>query len=259
MEVDNLSRLKALLIRGGILALILYMDYGLKAMGAEFYERLLSVLVVLFVVAWIKFDYIRESYAHTQKQMGVNDLKSTCNRLLMFENRRLSKHEKKKRRNLIEKYHKQLEQLGRGYVYFIHEDGKGSVKIGKAKDPYGRYKQFFNIIVPWKSKFIHLVRSDNELRTERLFHDYFAKENISGEWFKLSERQINWIKNGIYTDEIAKAIADQEVRVFSWKRAFKDAFDSIKETRRRYRKVKRFFKMDNRRKLHMVRSIYRRK
>lgn len=79
----------------------------------------------------------------------------------------------------------------RGVVYFIRDD-KGRIKIGKAKNIKERMGEYTKL--PFEPEIIHLIESDDYHATEIQFHELFAEKRLRGEWFDLTDKDIEMIK-----------------------------------------------------------------
>ena len=83
-----------------------------------------------------------------------------------------------------------------GYVYLIGEiDNKGRYKIGstKAKDVSKRLKQ----LQTGNSSELFIKESyetEHPLKLEKMLHNHFKSSNLIGEWFELSESDIEAFK-----------------------------------------------------------------
>ncbi len=71
-------------------------------------------------------------------------------------------------------------QYGPGFVYFVQEDGDGPIKIGRAKNPGPRISSLASGN-PHQLNVLLLVPGEHR---ESLFHRYFARSHIRGEWFR---------------------------------------------------------------------------
>lgn len=95
-----------------------------------------------------------------------------------------------------------------GHIYFITYDNK-YYKIGKAKNLKNRIK-VFSVEMPGEISVTHTVHSKDTWLTENLFHEYFKQKRIKGEWFDLSEKDLEYVKKGKYTKAIMKSIEGAE-------------------------------------------------
>lgn len=92
---------------------------------------------------------------------------------------------------------------GSGYVYFIKELMTNSVKIGMASS-WKKRLDFFTVKLPFEIKLLHKVKTSNRSETEKNFHEIFekkrrrSKKTYLGEWFDLTEEDIEDIKSGKY-------------------------------------------------------------
>ncbi|GAE35602.1 GIY-YIG nuclease family protein [Halalkalibacter akibai] len=98
------------------------------------------------------------------------------------------------------------QNLDSGFVYFVRESGNNRVKIGKAKNPEQRIKSDFGTIMPYEFSVEHLIQTRNYHKTENLFHRYFDQKRYKGEWFDLSEEEIEWVKKSNYPRDIDDSI-----------------------------------------------------
>lgn len=79
----------------------------------------------------------------------------------------------------------------RGVVYFIRDD-KGRVKIGKAKNMKYRMGEYTKL--PFEPELVHLIESNDYHMTEHKFYVLFAQKRLRGEWFNLTNEDIQMIK-----------------------------------------------------------------
>jgi hypothetical protein len=90
-----------------------------------------------------------------------------------------------------------------GYVYFI-SDNMNHIKIGHAKDLESRYKTYTEM--PYDPQIIHTILCSDRIKVESYFHERFKTKRFKGEWFKLNDKDIKYIKAGKYSEEIMKLI-----------------------------------------------------
>ena len=91
----------------------------------------------------------------------------------------------------------------KGYVYFI-QCGE-YYKIGSTIDVYSRFHTI-QVTNPTDVSIFHVVKTDNMRLTEKLFQSMFERVEIRGEWFKLSEKNLEHIKSGEYSKHIIESI-----------------------------------------------------
>lgn len=91
----------------------------------------------------------------------------------------------------------------KGFVYFITDDTK-LVKIGLSKNVNTRFKtmQTGNSTL----KMIYYIETKDMDLTEKLFHERFKKKRIHGEWFQLTDADIEYIKKGKYGKKVVSSI-----------------------------------------------------
>ncbi|MCU7667511.1 GIY-YIG nuclease family protein [Bacillus thuringiensis] len=77
-------------------------------------------------------------------------------------------------------------------IYFLQEQDNHRVKIGKAKNL--KTKKFFAVKPPFDWKIIHTIEHANYSALETYFHKLFKLKRVNGEWFKLTEEDIEFVK-----------------------------------------------------------------
>lgn len=80
-----------------------------------------------------------------------------------------------------------------GYVYLL-KSPTGYYKIGRAKNPEKRLETF-NVKLPFEVDFECLIYSDDMWFLERELHIKFKDKRVQGEWFKLDDEDIAYIKS----------------------------------------------------------------
>ncbi|MGR9047591.1 GIY-YIG nuclease family protein [Halobacillus faecis] len=96
-------------------------------------------------------------------------------------------------------------ELDTSYVYFIRESGLDHIKIGKADDPEQRIKEL-STGSAHTHEIVHLIKSKEPYKTEKLFHCYFSDKRIKGEWFDLTDNELRWIQREDYPRDIEDSI-----------------------------------------------------
>ncbi|WP_330502425.1 GIY-YIG nuclease family protein [Peribacillus frigoritolerans] len=102
---------------------------------------------------------------------------------------------------------KEIRQRVSGYVYFLQEDWRQLVKIGMSSNKNFEARLASFKIMPSNTETIHLVSAVDFAGLEKLFHKHFKDKRVKGEWFKLTEEDINWVKAGQYTEEMMKEVS----------------------------------------------------
>jgi hypothetical protein len=90
-----------------------------------------------------------------------------------------------------------------GYVYFI-ADNMNNIKIGLSKNMDSRFKTYTEM--PYDPEIIHLLQCSDMVKVEEYFHNKFSNKRFKGEWFKLDDKDIKYIRAGRYSEEIMKFI-----------------------------------------------------
>lgn len=81
-----------------------------------------------------------------------------------------------------------------GYIYFIQDiDHTKNIKIGRSKDVDKRFLQF-NTPIPFNIQIMHRIKCSDYISAENFFHKFFENKRVKGEWFKLSDLDIQSIK-----------------------------------------------------------------
>lgn len=83
------------------------------------------------------------------------------------------------------------EKKKEGYVYFIYDESKRRVKIGKAVEPYKRLGEL-KTGNP-ELDLVYAIKTDDYSKLEENIHKVFAKKRIVREWFDLSFEKIKSI------------------------------------------------------------------
>lgn len=80
-----------------------------------------------------------------------------------------------------------------GYVYILKDvEVTQTYKIGKTVRPYERMKRFA-VELPFQTKLIHVIQCDDPSGLEAMLHRHFAEKRVRGEWFNLSQHDIDWL------------------------------------------------------------------
>jgi hypothetical protein len=93
----------------------------------------------------------------------------------------------------------------KGYVYFIKCGDY--YKVGATKDIYRRFHAL-QVANPQDITLFHVVKTDDMRLTEKLFQSMFGRIERRGEWFALSEKNLQYIKAGRYNKRIMDSIGD---------------------------------------------------
>ena len=81
-----------------------------------------------------------------------------------------------------------------GYIYIIQDiDISKQYKIGRTNHPRARMNRF-GVELPFKTKVIHVLQTDNAILAEKQLHKKYAQFRTNGEWFELSQTQLDEIR-----------------------------------------------------------------
>jgi hypothetical protein len=83
-------------------------------------------------------------------------------------------------------------RLRNGYVYLLKSD-TGHYKIGRTIDPENRQKTF-GVQLPFNVQFECLIKSDDNHKLEKSLHERFEHRRVRGEWFDLTDDDVEYIK-----------------------------------------------------------------
>lgn len=79
-----------------------------------------------------------------------------------------------------------------GYVYLVKNDD-GYYKIGMTKNWEDRRKTF-NVLLPFEIEYTHLIHTKDMAWLEHDLHRRFDHKRVNGEWFKLDDADVEYIK-----------------------------------------------------------------
>jgi phosphotransferase system IIA component len=104
-------------------------------------------------------------------------------------------------------YHEQRKTVVMGDVYFIKVGDY--YKIGATRHLYSRIHGL-QLANPMPIEVIAHIKSSDMHKTERLFQALFERDDKleRGEWFKLTDTDIAYIKAGRYSKSIVDSIGD---------------------------------------------------
>ena len=100
---------------------------------------------------------------------------------------------KKAQELLNVKQHKKIQVREGEYVYLIQESVSKTIKIGYTNNPNRRLTEF-KIQLPFEIEHIHTIRCAKGRETEKLLHQHYRKKRVNGEWFHLSDQDVEDIK-----------------------------------------------------------------
>lgn len=81
--------------------------------------------------------------------------------------------------------------LKQGCVYFFRHIGLSPVKIGFSykEHPASRFKQF-KIFAPYGGEILGIIITDTPELIERVLHEKYSSLKINGEWFEITNEQV---------------------------------------------------------------------
>jgi len=88
-----------------------------------------------------------------------------------------------------------------GCIYLVKEKNDGHIKIGRTVDIKSRLRTF-SVKLPFKVDLIHSFKSSDYISAEKLLHRHFQSKRVDGEWFLLTELDIEKIKCDGFLSEL---------------------------------------------------------
>lgn len=133
-----------------------------------------------FIPSKEEWEVIKVIIEHFYSETTDEEIEKHNESLLFNPEVRLPNNEKKPKR-----------KTG-GYIYFLKADN-GLVKIGRAKDLRQRLDHF-TAKLPYKLKLVHSIKTDDSVGLEKVFHEKFHDKRKRGEWFELSDSDLQEVK-----------------------------------------------------------------
>ena len=87
---------------------------------------------------------------------------------------------------------KREDQDRSGFVYVIEDTGSGYFKIGMSRDPVKRFEQI-QPVLPFETLITCTFEVEDRYAAESFLHRRFSGKRAKGEWFDLSEEDLEWI------------------------------------------------------------------
>lgn len=126
-----------------------------------------------------KQERVRVILDYCQKKGGYDDIEKYC--LEVITNKSVSATEEGNSKEKI------------GYVYLIRHGKRREYKIGKTYNPVRREGEI-RLELPEKVTPIHTIRTDDPTGIEKYWHRRFADKRKEGEWFELTNQDVNSFK-----------------------------------------------------------------
>ncbi len=84
------------------------------------------------------------------------------------------------------------QQQQKGCVYFFRHIGLSPVKIGYStnESPINRFNQF-KTYAPYGSEILGFIQTKDAKELESILHSKYASKRFNGEWFEISEEDVN--------------------------------------------------------------------
>jgi hypothetical protein len=123
----------------------------------------------------------------------IKNLQAESERLEIAEKRMKEREQLEAERRAAKEAAKQLPRDSSGYVYVLKEINGNHYKIGRTNNPENRAKTF-GVKLPFRVEYTHLIKTDDMFTLESELHYRYHHCRIDGEWFALTESDLNEIK-----------------------------------------------------------------
>lgn len=96
----------------------------------------------------------------------------------------------------INELHAKLSKVlrDRGWVYVVGSHEEGRYKIGMTRRRPRKRLAEFTPKLPFETELICAIKSDDPYSDEAAYHEEFQNQRENGEWFRLSEDNLRWLK-----------------------------------------------------------------
>jgi hypothetical protein len=160
-----------------------------------------------FVSPFIQLRILEDGYIVPKDQGGAvilhSEWKTLCQKIDLFYNsisqedlEELIRLKQEERSKALEerRSNRQPEPKKQhpGYVYLLKSDS-GLYKISRTSKIADRVS-WFTTKLPFKVELIHSFKCENMVETERQLHERFSDKQHTGEWFNLSDEDVEYIK-----------------------------------------------------------------
>ena len=88
-----------------------------------------------------------------------------------------------------------------GFVYIVDEINGPHYKIGRTSNPYDRLKTF-EVKLPYKVEYNMLIETNDMYALEYKLHNIFSDKHADGEWFTLSQDDLDWLRTEFNKDAL---------------------------------------------------------
>ena len=144
------------------------------------------------IASFIKFNYDQSNF---KGLISINEIMNILGDEFIKkanDNYFLALKKYKMRRDKIKS--KRKNKKTKGLIYLIKIDDREQYKIGVTTNLEKRMDQL-GTKMPFKLEIINVIKSKNIYALEKKLHNKFENENISGEWFILGKKDIEYIKS----------------------------------------------------------------
>lgn len=156
----------------------------------------------LFELGIIDFETVQDAVKEMSLPTPLEELELTEKKLI--ETISLKKNNLKLLQNVLSNLNREIENAEifiaqnknlstSGYIYVIRSEN-GKYKIGKAQDVNKRL-QSLQTGTPEKLELVLTIKTSNKNVLETICHRQFSSKKIRGEWFSLTDDDLNWLSN----------------------------------------------------------------
>lgn len=97
------------------------------------------------------------------------------------------------------RWHSAESAVRTGWIYIIRAE-TGDYKIGRARNAPQRVSEIMTTL-PFRADLVHTIQTNNMVWAERELHLRFAEKRSHGEWFRLSQPDLDWLVSLTRLDE----------------------------------------------------------
>lgn len=95
-----------------------------------------------------------------------------------------------------------------GYIYLVKAiEPQTHYKIGRSQNPQKRIESM-GVKLPYPIEVICLIETENMFELEKQLHQHFDSKRVNGEWFKLDEEDIDYIKGVEWKAYVSKRYSE---------------------------------------------------
>lgn len=117
-----------------------------------------------------------------------------------------------KANEILHSYPKEQKKDNEGFVYILKEHKYNTYKIGKTKNVEKRLNEF-HVKLPYETTVENLIFCKDHHKAEILFHELFKGKRLDGEWFRLTEDDLEKIRILSLPTKLIQAITGETNKI----------------------------------------------